>query len=248
MPLLDHFHPPLSTQWHWESFHTTWATAIADVLNDDLLPEGYFAEEQLHPAARVEIDVATFEERGTAEPAGGVAVARSKVYSPPEPTWVMPLSLIEGLELLVYSSEGGPTLVAAVELISPANKDRPESRRALATKCASYLHQGIGLIHVDVVTSRSAHLHNELMSLLTPDRGTSSGETTQHLPQGSSLYAVAYRPIRRESTDDLEIWPTALSVGEPLPELPLWIAPNLAVPVDLETTYQNACRRRRLLA
>jgi hypothetical protein len=39
--LLDHFHPPISTQRHWESFHTTWAGAIADALNDRLLPEGY---------------------------------------------------------------------------------------------------------------------------------------------------------------------------------------------------------------
>jgi hypothetical protein len=57
MPLLEHFHPPLSTQRHWESFHTTWASAIADWLNEVGLPEGYFAEEQLDPSARVEIDI-----------------------------------------------------------------------------------------------------------------------------------------------------------------------------------------------
>ena len=25
MPLLDHFHPPLSDERHWESFHAAWA-------------------------------------------------------------------------------------------------------------------------------------------------------------------------------------------------------------------------------
>jgi hypothetical protein len=24
MPLLDHFHPPLSTERHWESFYAAW--------------------------------------------------------------------------------------------------------------------------------------------------------------------------------------------------------------------------------
>src|SRR5438128_2203041 len=132
MALLDHFHPPLSTQRHWESFHTTWATAIADSLNQDWLPEGYFAEEQLHPAARIEIDVATFEEGGAGNGRGGVATAGARTYSPPAPTWTVPSVTIEGVELLVFSSEGGPTLVGAVELVSPANKDRAEARRAFA--------------------------------------------------------------------------------------------------------------------
>ena len=48
MPLLGHFHPPLSDRRPWESFHTTWASALADSLNQDVLPEGYIALEQVH--------------------------------------------------------------------------------------------------------------------------------------------------------------------------------------------------------
>jgi hypothetical protein len=59
MPLLDHFHPPLSQRRHWESFHSAWATALVDALNEDWLPEGYFAEEMITVGGRVEIDVAT---------------------------------------------------------------------------------------------------------------------------------------------------------------------------------------------
>ena len=62
MPLLDHFHAPLAPRRHWESFHVNWAGAIADSLNEHLLPEGYFAEEHAHIGARVEIDVATFDD------------------------------------------------------------------------------------------------------------------------------------------------------------------------------------------
>src|SRR5882724_11234637 len=192
MPLLDHFRPPLSTQRHWESFHTTWATAIADSLNQDWLPEGYFAEEQLHPAARVEIDVATFEEAGGA---GGLAVAGPRTYSPPTAKWIVPNVTIEGVELLVFDSEGGPTLVGAIELVSPGNKDRADARRAFAVKCASYLHQGVGVIIVDVVTSRSANLHNELMDLLDQAAGCL-------MPGAAELYASAYRPVRRRERSE----------------------------------------------
>src|SRR5262249_30080801 len=61
MPLLDHFHAPLSLTHHWESFHARWAAAIADALNLNLLPPEYLAEVQVHVGSRVEIDVATLE-------------------------------------------------------------------------------------------------------------------------------------------------------------------------------------------
>src|SRR5271170_4810589 len=47
MALLDHFHPPLFSERHWEAFHARWAVAIADALNGSL-PEDYFAETRTH--------------------------------------------------------------------------------------------------------------------------------------------------------------------------------------------------------
>ena len=61
MPLLDHFHPPLSARRHWHAFHNAWATYLASDLNS-LLPQGYFAEPNVQFG--IEIDVATFEEAG----------------------------------------------------------------------------------------------------------------------------------------------------------------------------------------
>jgi hypothetical protein len=220
MPLLDHFHPPLSVVRHWESLHARWASSIADALNRDLLPPDYYAEEQVHIGSRVEIDVATFE---------GESLG---------PALRMPAIFPDSLEVLVFSSEAGPTLVAAVELISPGNKDRADYRRAFAAKCASYLQQGVGLIIVDIVTNRQANLHNELVQLLT------AGADFQ-LP-AESLYAVAYRPVRRSDSGHLEVWPATLAVGQALPVLPLALDKGVCVPLDLETTYAEACQRRRL--
>jgi hypothetical protein len=41
MPLLDHFHPPLQLQYPWDSFHSSWATRLADALNDEWLPRSF---------------------------------------------------------------------------------------------------------------------------------------------------------------------------------------------------------------
>jgi hypothetical protein len=133
MPLLDHFHPPLSPSRHWESFHAAWAGTIASVLNDDLLPEGYFAEEHTHWGPRIEIDVATFEEKSASESNGSIA---TRTYAPPAPTLSIPSAFPDEFEVRVYESEGGSRLVAAIELVSPANRDRDAHRQAFAAKCA----------------------------------------------------------------------------------------------------------------
>src|SRR5262245_20884650 len=112
MPLLDHFHPPLAPRRHWESFHVNWAGAIADALNEHLLPEGYFAEEHAHQGARVEIDVATFAEADAPPPGGGAAAtATAPAWAPPAPAVVLPAAFPDRFEVLVFESEAGATLV-----------------------------------------------------------------------------------------------------------------------------------------
>jgi hypothetical protein len=241
MPLLDHFHAPLAPRRHWESFHVNWAGAMADTLNERLLPEGYFAEETMHVGPRVEIDVATFTEPVPANgpAAGGAATLAPQVWTPPTPGMVVPAAFPDSFEVLVFESEGGARLVAAVELVSPANRDRPAHRLAFAIKCASYLSQGISLILIDIVTTRQANLHNEMMRLL------GHGEHFA-LADEAGLYAVAYRPVVRQQSELFDVWPVPLALGQRLPVLPLALNADLAVPLDLEATYTAACRRRRL--
>jgi hypothetical protein len=139
----------------------------------------------------------------------------------------------------IINSEAGPTLVAAIELISPSNKDRTETRRIFAAKCASYLSQGIHLIIIDVVTTRLANLHNETMQLL-------HGANAFQLPDAGALYGVAYRPVQRGERGEIDVWHAPLAVGAALPTLPLALTPDTAIPVDFESTYDEACRRLRL--
>lgn len=241
MPLLDHFHPPLSTERRWESFHSSWATRLGDALTERWLPPNYIAEEHAHLGPSVEIDVGTFEQETPAAAAegGGVATVGRKVWTPPAADGVLAAVFPETFEVRVLSTETGPKLVAAIELISPGNKDRVGERRAFAIKCASYLYQGISVIIVDIVTNRRANLHNEIVQLM-------EGVESLQLPPESNLYAVAYRPLRRGKEDEIDIWRSPLAVGRALPILPLGLRADLVIPVDFEETYVEACVRKRL--
>src|SRR5436190_559320 len=107
MPLLDHFHPPLSVRRHWESLHSIWAACIADALHAKL-PEDYFVEVHTHGAATMEIDVATFQEAAGGKPASGdgapAAVAAARVWTAPAPEQTMPAIFPEGFEVRVFSA------------------------------------------------------------------------------------------------------------------------------------------------
>jgi hypothetical protein len=229
MTLRDHFRPPLSVRRHWHAFHNAWATYLAADLNQRL-PEGYFAEANVQFG--IEIDVAAFEEPGP----GPAPVATD--WTAPAPTQTVPISVItDVVEVLVFGREAGPTLAAAIEFVSPANKDRPGHREAFVSKCAAYLQQGIGLVVVDIVTDRRANLHDELLARLrAPEEPSVTAE----------LYCAAYRPVERDGQPKLDIWRELLAVGQTLPKMPLWLRGGVCIPVNLEATYQRTCREQRI--
>jgi hypothetical protein len=143
------------------------------------------------------------------------------------------------VEVLVYRNEGGPTLAGAIELVSPANKDRAAHRDAFVSKCVTYLQQGVGLVVVDIVTDRKADLHAHLMTRLDSPTVSSTG---------GDLSAVAYRPVVRDGEPNLDIWTESLAVGGPLPTMPLWLRGAVCLPVDLDATYERTCREQRVIA
>ena len=69
--------------------------------------------------------------------AGGLAVAElPAAYAPPAPGASVGSAFADDFEVKVFRDPGGFKLAAAIELVSPANKDRSESRLAFTTKCA----------------------------------------------------------------------------------------------------------------
>lgn len=237
MPLLDHFHPPLSRTHPWRGFHGAWAAAMARLLNAGVLPPGYYAVPFLDRDGPVEIDVATLRESEVADPPTGSTDAQP--WAPPAPGLAVAVEWPEPDEVRVevLTDDGEPRLAAAVELVSPRNKDRPRAREAFAAKCADFLRRGCGLAVVDVVTTRRADLRADLLAALGVD------------PPGAgpgALSAASYRSVGRDGEGQLLGWPVELEVGQPLPTLPLWLGGETAIPLDLEASHQAACADLRI--
>src|SRR5271157_1126778 len=104
MPLLDHFHPPLSVARYSESFHARWASAIGDALNDGRLPSSFYAEIQTHVGPRVEIDVATLDQPDSSASSGGTATLTAPELVTTAPALVMPAVFPDDLEVLLFNN------------------------------------------------------------------------------------------------------------------------------------------------
>jgi hypothetical protein len=235
MPLLDHFRPPLSQRRQFQSVHSAWINAMVVHLNEEVLPARFVALPNVQIAQGFEIDVATLD---VEIPSAAVAAGGAAVWAPARPTisTTVDFTDVDVFEVRVMNEEEG-NLVAAVELVSPANKDRPEQREAFAIKCASYLQQDISLVIVDVVTTRATNMHRQLLALLHQD-GLHGTEF--------DLYAVAYRMVPANGKQRLEAWPMRLTLGEPMPTVPLWLDVGLSAPLDLEKSYLAMCRALRV--
>jgi hypothetical protein len=132
-------------------------------------------------------------------------------------------------------------LIAAIELVSPHNKDRPDARETHANRYLGYLRLGVHLMLVDVLPRPKGFSFCDTIT-------TSLGLDLPPLP---APFAAAYRvgevvPVGEEMGSIVGLWRRPLQVGQPLPELPLPLSVHRAVGIDLEKTYQRAANRAYL--
>jgi hypothetical protein len=205
---------------------------MARLLNAGVLPSGYYAVPFVDRDGPIEIDVATLHNTEPANPKSDTGGPQP--WSPGEPQLSVAVEwpATDEVRVEVLTDDGDPRLAAAVELVSPRNKDRAKAREAFAAKCVGYLQHGCGVVVVDAVTTRHADMHAEILSLLEVDTGVAG-------PGG--LVAVSYQSLGREADGQLQAWPVALEVGRALPTLPLWLNGERAVRLDLEASYTAAC-------
>lgn len=153
-PLRDHYQPPTSHVASWEEVYGGWPAVMVQQLYRTL-PAGYAAAPRVHRGSQVEIDVAIYDRDESLEPA---------VWAPPKPTLEIDTELPEQdeYEVRIYDETHGRELVAALEIVSPANKDRPENRRAFVAKCAALLQKNVCVSIVDLITTRHFNLYADL--------------------------------------------------------------------------------------
>lgn len=244
MPLRDHFRPPVENDHSWDELHGMWPAVIVQQLSHEL-PEGYIAAPRVHLGAAFEIDVSTYERDAPAlrdKPNDGTPGVAMATWAPPQPTLTLETELPfqDEYEVRVYDVRHGRRLVAAIEIVSPSNKDRPESRRAFVAKVAALLQRDVCVSVVDVVTIRQFNLHAGLLELI----GRNDPLLGAPPP---TLYAVTVRGRKRGGARPLlDTWFYPLTLGRTLPTLPIWLDVDRGVFLDLETSYEAACHVLRI--
>lgn len=243
MPLLDHFRPPIFNKGSWEGFHGGWPMAMVMDLCKSL-PEQYTAEPRVHLGKNFEVDVYTFDDsRGSNFGSSSFDTdAATVTWAPPEPTLTLDLAPTEiyEYEVLIFDQQRGRELVAAIELVSPANKDRPETRQAFVSKCAALLQKKICVSIVDLVTVKHFNLYCEVLDVFCQ-------ADPAFAPDPPSTYAVTCRSHNLASRSRFESWAYPMVVGQRLPVLPIWLDNDHAISLDLEISYQQTCSVLRLI-
>jgi hypothetical protein len=240
MPLRDHFRPPLTSIASWEALHGGWPMVIVQHLKKQL-PSGFVAAPRVQLGAHFEIDVAAYEHGGhtpafgVTDNGGGLAV-----WAPPAPNLVIETESPDEdkYEVRIYDVTRDRHLVAAIELVSPANKDRPSSRNAFVAKCSALMRQGVAVSIVDLVTSHRSNLFAELMVFIGDAKRIP--EAVSEAEQ-AAIYAVSCRWTPKGDHAVVESWSHQLLIGQRLPTLPLWLTETLSIALDLEKSYEQAC-------
>lgn len=239
MPLRDHFRPPLDDRHAWDEVHGQWPAMIVRQLYP-LLPPGYEAAPRVHLGTYFEIDIATFDthQAGVDERSATLSengAAATAIAAPPEPSLTVETDLPaqDEYEVRVYDARRGRRLVAAIEIVSPGNKDRPENRAAFVGKRLALLQQQVSVSIVDLVTIREFNLYTELLRQLRREH-PAFGDPPP------SLYAVTCRTRTTGGVNRLDAWTYALALGQPLPRLPLWLDDHM-IWLDLEAGYEETC-------
>jgi hypothetical protein len=223
----------------FHDFHTTWVAEIRTALNEGLLPEGYYALAEQH-AGRFITDVLTLhasppplEPPLPLPPAtGGILVAEA----PPrvQRKQVVDAAALARSRSLAIRHVSGHRLVALVEIISPANKDRPEHVEELATKAAVALQRGVHLLLVDLFPPGPHDpkgMHAAILERLQPE-----GEPYE-LPAAAPFTLASYA-----AGPEVEIYLEHLAIGAVLTDMALFLRPDRYIHAPLEATYQAAYR------
>jgi hypothetical protein len=208
----------------YHNFHYRWIAAVMDRLNAGVLPPGHFAMAEQHVGGP-EPDVITLSTRDASpRPEGGVMTAPRT-------------SVVERAEKVRYARKTNRiaihhdlgTVVAVIEIASPGNKDTKHALRSFARKAAALIRNGIHLLVIDPFPPGRYDpdgLHKAVWSEVT--------STEYRQPADRPLTLASYQA---GAVPTAYVEPLAL--GQPLPDMPLFLDEEFYVYVPLEEAYQT---------
>ncbi len=242
MPLRDNFRSPLDDVHSWDELHGMWPAMIVRGLIE-VLPEPYDAAPGVHLGTLYEIDVGTYREPSPESSGAEVREGETAIatYAPPTPTLTLEPQLPnqDVYEVRIYDSRRNRRLVAAIEIVSPSNKDRPETRGTFVSKVAALLKHDICVSMVDVVSTCECNLYADLMSFL---KSTDPALGDAPPPLYAVTVRMRYEGVRRM----MDNWYHPLAIGQSLPTLPIWLKETRAISLELESSYEETCRTLRI--
>lgn len=212
----------------FHDFHQRWTVTICNALNAGLLPHGYFAMVEQRVGGP-ELDVIALELGSSTGPtAGGLAVH----LLPPKARFVIRSEseayAKKANRITVRHPDGD--VVAILEVVSPGNKDSRHSIQAFARKMASLLHAGVHLLIVDLFPPSRRDpqgIHKVIWDRIHDEPFT--------LPSDKPLTLAAYA-----AGTEMVAYVEPVAVGDPLPDMPVFLTADYHVPCPLEATYQTA--------
>lgn len=208
-------------------FHHEWISTISRALNAGLLPSDYYAMAEqiaggLHPDV-IALEHPRTPPKGNGNGATAPPRARFKVTAEAE-------HYARKRNRITIRHVSGDDVVALVEIVSPGNKAGRHSLRAFVDKAVEFLDAGIHLLILDLFPPGRHDpqgIHAATWSEISDD--------TFQLPPDKPLTLAAYA-VGEVRTAYIE----PVAVGDTLPEMPLFLEPDLYVPVPLEATYRAA--------
>jgi hypothetical protein len=224
----------------FHDFHNAWNVEIRNALNGGILPPTYYAQTE-QVAGDMGPDVLTLQDlgpdgHGGGPEAEGIVGAMAVMTAPPR------VRITARAEADRYAARqkrvavrhsSDDRVVALIEIISPGNKGARHAFRSFLKKAASALERGLQLLIIDLFPPSPRDLqgiHGALWVQFSDDR--------YQAPPDKPLTLAAYAsdgPVKMAYVEPI-------AVGDPLPEMPLFLDPWSYVSAPLEATYQAAWR------
>lgn len=214
-------------------FHNAWMMEISNACNNGLLPTGYYALVEQHAGACI-ADVLTLQAGSqAAEPSppadtGGVAVAEAAPRV--RRTLTAAGSLRRQRKTLAIRHVSQHRLVAMLEVVSPANKDRPAHVAEFVDKMEDAISHGVHALVADLVRPGKHDPRGIPWAIWQRLEGES-----YDLPPGEPLTLASY-----VADSVAKVYLEHVAIGSALPEMPLFLSPDRYVNLPLEATYQAA--------
>ncbi|MCI0740513.1 MAG: DUF4058 family protein [Gemmataceae bacterium] len=224
----------------FHDFHSAWIVHLKEALNSGMLPKGYYALAEQH-AGKMIADVLTLQTPDhTAQPLTSANGGRAS----PSPTAVADPPPIVGRKLVAKADAAyraarrtlairhvsGHRIVALVEIVSPANKDRAKSVQDFARKAISALEQGCHLVVADLFPATAYDpkgMHGAIWEAYDSE--------VEDPPPDKPFSVVSY------VADELPVaYLVRLGIGDALPAIALFLELDYHVKLPLEATYDAA--------